>query len=127
VNFDDEVESLVRTVQSVVFRTTRLGVGYDRQEVDAFRDDVIEKVRRGELVSPPRFSQTRMRPGYVMSDVDSLIAEVFRLGPPPVPQKAQAAVAQQPPAAVPQQAPPPPLPPSTRRLNAPRSGQPGAS
>jgi DivIVA domain-containing protein len=88
VTFDEEVESLARSVKRVPLRTTRLGIGYDRSEVDAFLAAVIDKVRCGECVSPPRFSETRMRPGYVMSDVDSLIAEVFRLGPPPVPRQA---------------------------------------
>jgi len=86
VNFDDEVESLARSVKRVALRTTRLGIGYDRREVDAFLAAVIDKVRCGECPSPPHFSETR--PGYVMSDVDSLIAEVFRLGPLPIPRQA---------------------------------------
>jgi DivIVA domain-containing protein len=83
VSFDDEVESMVRTVKRAAFRTTRLGTGYDQDEVNAFLEEAIVKVRCGECVDPPRFSQTRLRPGYVMSDVDSLIAEFYRLGPSP--------------------------------------------
>jgi len=95
VSFDEEVESLARSVKRVALRTTRLGIGYDRREVDAFLAAVIDKVRCGECPSPPRFSETRMRLGYVMSDVDSLIAEVFRLGPPPVSQQVAPPVPQQ--------------------------------
>ena len=113
VNFDDEVESMARSVKRAAFRTTRFGTGYDQDEVNAFLSDAIDKVRQGECVHPPCFSQTRLRAGYVMSDVDSLIAEFFRLGPPPVSaqQAAQQQIARQ---QVPRQ--PSPVQPTVRRV-----------
>ena len=82
VNFAEEAEAMARYIRNAQFRTIRLAAGYDEQEVDAFLDELAERVRRGEPVGrPPKFSQTRLRPGYVKGDVDALIAEVARLAP----------------------------------------------
>jgi DivIVA domain-containing protein len=80
VNFAEEAEAMASYIRNAAFRTTRLAAGYNEQEVDAFLEELAERVRRGEPVSrPPKFSETRLRPGYVKSDVDALIAEVARL------------------------------------------------
>lgn len=63
------------------FATTRRG-GYDEEEVDEFLDRIIHNLMLGErgtlqrLAGEARFTTVRLRPGYVMADVDSLLASV---------------------------------------------------
>lgn len=63
------------------FGTTRWG-GYAQKEVDEFLDRIIHNLMRGErgtlqrLAGEARFATARLRPGYVMADVDSLLASV---------------------------------------------------
>jgi DivIVA domain-containing protein len=72
-----EVDQLVGLVRSVQFGTTRLSVGYDEQEVDAFLDEMIVALRedraRASDVKNVVFSITRLRPGYRQTDVDAFL------------------------------------------------------
>jgi DivIVA domain-containing protein len=80
---DDSVgaRELVGRIKSAKFRTTRRG-GYDEEEVDKYLDRIMDGLSQGERGTPrqlagePRFTTTRLRPGYVIADVDSLLASV---------------------------------------------------
>jgi DivIVA domain-containing protein len=75
------VRKLVDRLKATRFGTTRRG-GYDEEEVDEFLDRITDSLVRGErgtllrLAGEARFTTARMRPGYVMADVDSLLASV---------------------------------------------------
>ncbi len=75
------VRQLVDRIGNSRFATTRWG-GYDEEEVDRFLDRVIHSLMLGErgtleqLAGEARFATSRIRPGYVMTDVDSLLASV---------------------------------------------------
>jgi DivIVA domain-containing protein len=75
------VRELVDRLRTCRFGTTQRG-GYDEEEVDEFLDRITDSLVRGErgtlsrLAGEPRFKTVRMRPGYVMADVDSLLASV---------------------------------------------------
>jgi DivIVA domain-containing protein len=72
---------LIDRIRNVKFRTTHRG-GYDEEEVDQYLDRITDGLSRGErgtvrqLAGEPRFTATRLRPGYVIADVDSLLASV---------------------------------------------------
>jgi len=82
-----EVDQLIGLVRNVQFGTTRLDVGYDEQEVDAFLDKMIVALRenraRPSEVNKSVFATTRMRPGYRQTEVDAflerLASEIGRL------------------------------------------------
>lgn len=82
-----EVDRLVGLVRNVQFGTTRLKVGYDEQDVDAFLDKTITALRknraRASEVKNVVFTSTRMRPGYRQPEVDAfltrLASEIERL------------------------------------------------
>jgi DivIVA domain-containing protein len=82
-----EVDRLVGLVRNVRFGTTRLKVGYDEREVDAFLDATITALRenrtRASQVKNAVFATTRIRPGYRQPDVDAflerLASEIARL------------------------------------------------
>jgi DivIVA domain-containing protein len=82
-----EVDRLVGLVRNVRFATTRLKVGYDEREVDAFLDATIIALRennaRASQVKNAVFATTRLRPGYRQPDVDAflerLASEITRL------------------------------------------------
>jgi DivIVA domain-containing protein len=72
-----EVDRLVGLVRNVQFGTTRLTVGYDEQEVDAFLDATITTLQEGRAraseVKKAMFATTRIRPGYRQPDVDAFL------------------------------------------------------
>jgi DivIVA domain-containing protein len=82
-----DVDQLIGLVRNVRFGTTRVNVGYDEQEVDAFLDRMIVALRenraRASDVKKAVFSITRMRTGYRQADVDAflerLASEITRL------------------------------------------------
>jgi DivIVA domain-containing protein len=75
------VRKLVDRIRSARFGTTRRG-GYDEEEVDEFLDRIMDNLIRGErgtvqrLAGEARFTKARLRPCYVMADVDSLLVSV---------------------------------------------------
>lgn len=75
------VRKLVDRIGNSRFATTRWG-GYAQEEADEFLDRIIHNLMRGErgtlqrLAGEARFTTVRLRPGYVMADVDSLLASV---------------------------------------------------
>jgi DivIVA domain-containing protein len=75
------VRELVERIRSSRFGTTRRG-GYDEEEVDAFLDRIMDSLIRGErgtlwqLAGAARFTTVKLRPGYLVTDVDSLLASV---------------------------------------------------
>jgi DivIVA domain-containing protein len=75
------VRELTDWIRKSRFGTTHRG-GYDEQEVDAFLDRITDNLTRGEratlqqLAGEARFTTVKVRPGYVMADVDSLLASV---------------------------------------------------
>lgn len=77
------VRELVDQINSSRFGTTWRG-GYDESEVDKFLDLITDSLSRGErgtlsqLAGEARFTITRLRPGYVITDVDNLLASVDR-------------------------------------------------
>jgi DivIVA domain-containing protein len=77
------VHKLVDQIRSSRFATTRRG-GYDEEEVDKFLDRIMDNLIRGErgtlqrLAGEPRFTTARLRPCYVMAEVESLLASVER-------------------------------------------------
>jgi DivIVA domain-containing protein len=83
----NEADSLIGLVRNVRFGTTRLRMGYDEQEVDAFLNEMITALRRDRArasqVKNVVFVTTRMRPGYRQPDVDAflerLASEIERL------------------------------------------------
>lgn len=83
VNLDDATESMARRITNTTFRTVRFSPGYDELEVDEFLDKAVDAIRGGRQVSEsPRFSVTRLRPGYEMAQVDALVEEILRFTPP---------------------------------------------
>jgi DivIVA domain-containing protein len=76
-----DVLELIDRIRSSRFGTTRRR-GYDEEEVDEFLDRIMDNLIRGErgtlrqLAGEARFTTARLRPGYVMADVDSLLASV---------------------------------------------------
>ena len=75
------VRELIDRIKTSRFGTTWRG-GYDEEEVDQFLDRIMDGLVRGErgtlrqLAGEPRFTITRLRPGYLMADVDGLLASV---------------------------------------------------
>jgi DivIVA domain-containing protein len=75
------VRELVDRIGNSRFGTTHRG-GYDEEEVDEFLDRMMRNLIRGErgtlqrLAGEARFTTVKLRPGYVMADVDSLLASV---------------------------------------------------
>jgi DivIVA domain-containing protein len=75
------VRKLVDRIRTARFGTTHRG-GYEEEEVDDFLDRIADSLVRGErgtlsrLAGEARFKTVRVRPGYVMADVDSLLASV---------------------------------------------------
>jgi DivIVA domain-containing protein len=75
------ISELVDRIRSSVFRTTFRG-GYDEEEVDKYLDQMMRALSRGErgtvwqLAGEARFTKTKLRPGYVVADVDGLLASV---------------------------------------------------
>lgn len=72
-----EADQLIGLVRNVQFGTTRVNVGYDEGEVDAFLDQMIVALRehraRASEVKKAAFSITRMRAGYRQADVDAFL------------------------------------------------------
>jgi DivIVA domain-containing protein len=77
------VRELVDRIRGAKFDTTRRG-GYDEEEVDKFLDRIMSGLVQGErgslrqLAGEPRFKTVKLRPGYVTTDVDDLLASVER-------------------------------------------------
>jgi DivIVA domain-containing protein len=75
------VRKLADRIENSRFAATRWG-GYAQEEVDEFLDRIIHSLMLGErgtlqrLAGEARFTTVRLRPGYVMADVDSLLASV---------------------------------------------------
>jgi DivIVA domain-containing protein len=75
------VRNLVDRIENCRFGTTFRG-GYDEEEVDKYLDRIMDNLMRGErgtlrrLAGEPRFTTLRLRPGYVVADVDGLLASV---------------------------------------------------
>ena len=75
------VRELVDMIVKSRFGTTHRS-GYSEEEVDAFLDRIVDKLLQGErgtlrtLAGEARFTTVRLRPGYVMADVDSMLASV---------------------------------------------------
>ena len=75
------VRKLVDRIRISRFGTTRRG-GYEEEEVDEFLDRIMDNLIHGErgtlqqLAGEARFTTVRLRPGYRMADVDSLLASV---------------------------------------------------
>lgn len=77
------VRELVDRIRTCRFGTTRRG-GYEEKEVDEFLDRIMNGLVRGErgtlqqLAGEARFRTVKLRPGYVMADVDGFVASVER-------------------------------------------------
>lgn len=73
-----DTNAIIDRIRNAMFRTTRLGTGYDEEQVDTFLDRAIETLRSGYSpnVRGARFTTTRLRPGYVRADVDGLLQEI---------------------------------------------------
>lgn len=77
------VRELVDRIKNSQLDTTRKG-GYDEEEVDKFLDRIMRSLVQGErgtvrqLAGEARFTTVRLRPGYLIADVDSLLASVER-------------------------------------------------
>lgn len=77
------VRELVDRVRNSRFGTTRRG-GYEEEEVDEFLDRIMRSLIRGErgtmrqLACEAQFTTVRLRPAYVMADVDDLLGSVKR-------------------------------------------------
>jgi DivIVA domain-containing protein len=73
--------ALADRIASSRFHVTHRG-GYAEEEVDEFLDRIIDSLTRGErgtlreLAGEARFTTVKIRPGYVIADVDSLLASV---------------------------------------------------
>jgi DivIVA domain-containing protein len=72
------VRELVDRIRNSRFGTTRRG-GYEEEEVDEFLDRIMRSLIRGErgtmrqLAGEAQFTTVRLRPAYVMADVDDLL------------------------------------------------------
>ena len=78
---DSRAAGLMEQIRSAKFRVTRLGPGYDEEEVDNFLDKVVATLGRGEPLTPAevrgaQFRTTRPRPGYAQQDVDDLLLQI---------------------------------------------------
>lgn len=79
--FSPDVRAIVDSIRNSRFGTTRRS-GYDEEEVDQFLDRIVDNLTRGErgtlrqLAGEARFTTARLRPGYRVADVDSLLASV---------------------------------------------------
>jgi DivIVA domain-containing protein len=77
------VRELVDRIMKCRFGTTHRG-GYAEEEVDGYLDRIMHNLAQGErgtlrqLAGEARFTTVKLRPGYVMADVDSLLAAVER-------------------------------------------------
>ena len=77
------VRELVDRIRNSRFGTTRRG-GYEEEEVDEFLDRIMRSLIRGErgtmrqLAGEAQFTTVRLRPAYVMADVDDLLGSVER-------------------------------------------------
>jgi DivIVA domain-containing protein len=77
------VRNVIGLIRDSTFGTTHRG-GYHQLEVDEFLDRITDKLTRGEhgtlqqLAGEARFTTVKVRPAYVMADVDSLLASVER-------------------------------------------------
>jgi DivIVA domain-containing protein len=77
------VRDLVDRIRNCRFGTTHWD-GYDEKEVDDFLDRIMRGLIQGEhgtlreLAGEAQFRTVKLRPGYVMTDVDSLLALVER-------------------------------------------------
>jgi DivIVA domain-containing protein len=76
-------ETMARRVKEVTFTTTRLGPGYDQEEVDRFLDEIIDTFTgfRHPPLTPAeirnkQFTTTRLRAGYDEREVDTFLDEV---------------------------------------------------
>jgi DivIVA domain-containing protein len=75
------VRELVDRIRHSRFGTTRRG-GYEEEEVDQFLDQIMRDLIRGErgtmqhLAGEALFTTVRLRPAYVMADVDDLLGSV---------------------------------------------------
>jgi DivIVA domain-containing protein len=75
------VRELVDRIRNSRFGTTRRG-GYEEEEVDEFLDRIMRSLIRGErgtmrqLAGEAQFTTVRLRPAYVMADVDDLLGSV---------------------------------------------------
>lgn len=76
-----DVRGIVDSIRSSRFGTTRRG-GYDEEEVDQFLDRIVDNLTQGErgtlrqLAGEAQFTLVKLRPGYRVEDVDSLLASV---------------------------------------------------
>jgi DivIVA domain-containing protein len=77
------VRELVDRIRNSRFGTTRRG-GYEEEEVDEFLDRIMRSLIRGErgtmrqLAGEAQFATVRLRPAYVVADVDDLLGSVER-------------------------------------------------
>ncbi len=77
------VRVLIDRIRHARFDTTRRG-GYEEEEVDEFLDRIMRNLIRGErgtmqqLAGEPLFTRVRLRPAYVVADVDDLLGSVAR-------------------------------------------------
>lgn len=70
-------------VERVAFRSGRLGMGYDEDEVDAFLDRAVATLRgtadttlTSDGVREARFTTVMLRPGYAIGEVDEFLADL---------------------------------------------------
>lgn len=74
-------EGLVAEVAAVRFSSVRLQDGYDTRDVDAFLDQLGERLSAGEpvagFITRARFAPTRLRAGYAMGEVDDFLDRVL--------------------------------------------------
>lgn len=78
-----EWEGHAARVERVAFRSGRLGMGYDEDEVDAFLDRAVATLRgttdtplTPEGVREARFTTVILRPGYAIGEVDEFLADL---------------------------------------------------
>jgi DivIVA domain-containing protein len=81
VTIDDRTADLIERIKNARFGTTRLGQGYDEEEVDVFLDKLVAVLSGGgqlhhSELRAAQFSRTRLRPGYVMADVVAFLDQV---------------------------------------------------
>jgi DivIVA domain-containing protein len=75
-------EAIISRIRNSVFRTTRLGDGYDEDEVHSFFNGIVKDLNEGRLPDPMALRTaafTIARPGqrgYVIDDVHGLLGEI---------------------------------------------------
>lgn len=73
-------EELAAETEAVRFTTVRFREGYAMPDVDAFLDDLVQRLRAGhevaEFVRTARFTPVRLRGGYDMGEVDTFLDRV---------------------------------------------------